>query len=254
MSTDVEVGTGTAVAEAGTREIAKREPLDIEGLLHMAIEKDGAIEVIERLRDMRNDELAREAEREFQAAFGEFKRRCPPIPRDKKGAGFKAKDSGVRQYVWYAPLDTMQRIVDPILFDLGFHYRWDSKATENAVVTTCTLKHAGGHEVQSSMTLPVSGPPQSSKTQAHSGTRTFAKRITLEDVLGLATVDDLDGADGDAGDAIDESQLAEIRSLILRKQTNEAKLLEFAGVDAWENLPVERFDMVVKLLKSKKDR
>lgn len=253
MSTDVEVGTGTAVAEAGTREIAKREPLDIEGLLHLAIEKDGAIEVIERLRDMRNDELAREAEREFQAAFGEFKRRCPPIPRDKVGASFVDK-AGVRHVTKYAPLDTIQPIVDPLLFELGFHYRWSNKATSDSVMTTCVLKHAGGHEETSSMTLPVSGPPKSSTTQAHSGTRTFAKRITLEDVLGLATVDDLDGADGDAGDAIDESQLAEIRSLILRKQTTEAKLLEFAGVDAWENLPLERFDMVVKLLKSKKDR
>jgi hypothetical protein len=150
--------------EAPTTAVAViREP-GINQLMALAIEKEGAIEVIERLAALRESEMAREAEHEFMQAFAEFKGRCPAIPRNKKGKEFAGK-GGVKSYIMYAPLDTAQMIVDPILFGLGFSYWWTSEATAEVVVTTCHLRHVGGHERTSSMALPITTIPQSTNSR-----------------------------------------------------------------------------------------
>jgi hypothetical protein len=236
--------------EAPTTAVAViREP-GINQLMALAIEKEGAIEVIERLAALRESEMAREAEHEFMQAFAEFKGRCPAIPRNKKGKEFAGK-GGVKSYIMYAPLDTAQMIVDPILFGLGFSYWWTSEATAEAVVTTCHLRHVGGHERTSSMALPITTIPQSTKAQEHGGTRTMNKRLTLEDVLGLQLTDDVDGADGNGRETLSVEQVAEIQSLILRAGSSEAAVLKVGKADSLEGITQDRYDLIVDTLKVK---
>lgn len=241
--TEIEVGT----------EVAAPVGMDVEKLMALAIEKEGAIEVIERLAQLRNDEMAREAEHRFGEAFAEFKRLCPPIPRTKRGAGF-AGAGGVKEYVMYAPLDGIQGVVDPILNDVGLSYWWDSSASEKSVVTTCVLRHVGGHERRSAMALPVSGPPKSSVTQAHAGTRSFNKRLTLSDVLGIQTVDDVDGQDVGEHTAISADQLLELQELVNGRDVDIDRFLEYVGVDSLKSIPEASFGMAQRTLLAKKPK
>lgn len=176
-------------------------------LLRIALERDGGIDVIERLSALREREQEREAERAFDAAMATFRAQVPPIPRDRRGAGFAPKGGGAIHYVMYAPLETIQRVCDPLLSAVGLRYWWSSEATADTVTTTCHLRHVGGFGQRSTMTLPVTGPPKSSATQAHGGTRSFAKRLTLSDVLGITTTDDVDGADGARTDPLSDDQV-----------------------------------------------
>jgi len=251
-SAESSVGTAVERAESGAV-----ERLDMQSLLALAIEKDGAIEVIERLVELRNREAARQAAQAFHAAFAEFKRRCPRIPRLKRGTGFAGRD-GTTQYTWYADLETIQPRVDPILLDVGLSYTWSNEATDKLVTTYCTLRHVDGHAVTSSMVLPISGPPKSSTTQASSGTRSFGKRITLSDVLGLSTSDEHDGAGGDVGEkeAVDEQQLANLEALwdeVKGKMRQGGKLFfDNFGVERLADIPATRYAEAVDMLERKR--
>lgn len=251
MSAQAEIDVGQEVAE--TKDTAVTRPadaMDFQSLMAMAVEKEGAIDVIERLREMRNDELAREAERQFQEAFAEFKRRCPPIPRNKKGKEFAGK-GGVKSHIMFAPLDTAQQIVDPHLFELGFSYWWTSEATAESVTTTCHLRHVAGHERTSSMALPITSIPQATKSQEHGGTRTMNKRLTLEDVLGLQLADDVDGQDGDGSESLTVEQVAEIQALILRAGSNASTVCRVGKAETLDEIKQDKYDLIVDTLKVK---
>lgn len=250
MDAQAEIEVGQDVVKAEATEVARSDVMDFQSLMAMAVEKEGAIDVIERLREMRNDELARDAEREFQAAFAEFKQRCPAIPRNKKGKEFAAR-GGVKSHIMYAPLDTAQSIVDPLLFELGFSYWWTSEATPEAVTTTCHLRHAGGQERTSSMSLPITTIPQATKSQEHGGTRTMNKRLTLEDVLGLQLTDDVDGADDGGSETLTAEQVAEVRSLIQRAGSNEPAVLKVGKADSIEGIMQDKYDLIVDTLRVK---
>jgi len=130
-------------------------------------------------------------------------------------------------------------------------YWWSSEATDTDVITRCHLRHVAGHERTSSMSLPVTGPPKSSKTQAHAGTRSFNNRLTLSDVLGIQTTDDLDGADGDGGETLTVEQVAEIQSLILRAGASLASVLKVGKADSLEAVGQDRYDLIHDTLKVK---
>jgi len=251
------MATDVMTIGAEGRAVERPQTMDMQALIALALEKDGAVEVIERLVELRNREAERAAARAFHEAFAEFKRRCPRIPRLKRGTGFANVETGTKEYVWYADLETIQPIVDPILFEVGLSYSWSSEATERLVTTHCTLRHVDGHSVTSSMALPVSGPPKSSVTQASSGTRSFGKRVTLSDVLGISTMDDPDGRDENGGggaDVIDEGQLANLQALYDEVQGNldGKKFLEYYGIEKLADMPVKQYANAIRALERKR--
>jgi hypothetical protein len=254
-------GTDVVVPGAYDRSLAQgagASEFDTHSLMRLAIERDGAIEVIERLAQLREDERKREAEEAFDAAMAEFFRLCPPIPRDKRGAGFVPKGGSVREYTYYAPFDAIQGVVNPFLRPLGLSYWFSSEATTTHVTTRCILRHKLGHQRIAAATLPISGAPMTSATQGSAGTRSFGKRLTLSDVLGIQTCDEHDGADGDAGAAetVDEKQLAALQEFVdsiieAGRGFDLARFVGFFQVDALAAIPVARFDEACGMLRQR---
>ena len=249
----VEIEAPVVEEVVAVRQYAPQAGMDVEKLMALAIEKDGAIEVIERLAKLRGDEIKRQAEEALGRAIASFKLACPVIARTKRGTAFANRD-GTTSHTYYAPLDGIQAVVDPILHPLGLTYSWDNTADSEQVTTTCVLRHVLGAERRSAMSLPVTGPPKSSKTQAASGTRTFNKRITLSDVLGIATCDDVDGQDGDADEPINAAQLSAIQALVQSKQVDIDKFLAYVGVGSLKDIPAAAYGMAVRTIEAKKDK
>jgi len=99
--------------------------------------------------------------------------------------------------------------------------------------------------------LPVSGPPKSSKTQAHAGTRSFNKRLTLSDVLGIQTTDDTDGEDDGAHETLSDEQMSEIRALMKQAGTPIASILKFAKAPTLDAVTVDKYDDIISTLRAK---
>lgn len=254
-----ELGVGTAVAAKEDVDHAPVEyqpsgGMDVQALMQVALERDGAIDVIKELVQLRNDEMARQAKRDFHTAFAEFKRLCPPIPRDCRGKELASRDGTQKTTLMYSGLETIQRVVDPILFSLGFSYSWTvPNASERSLKVVCYLQHESGHMVESQMVVPVSSIPQATPSQEFAGARTTGKRLTLSDVLGIATDDDQESEDG-GFEPIEEDALREIRALVQVKDVDIDKFLAFVGVESLKDIPRASYGMAMRFLQTRKDR
>jgi len=228
------------------------EGMNVEKLMHVALERDGNIDVIKELVQLRNDEMDRQSARDFQVAYAEFHRRCPAIPRDCKGKPLANRDGGGTNTLMYAGLETIQRVVDPLLGELGFSYSFTvPKSSEKSLIVECYLWHESGHSRTSQMPVPISPIPQATGGQQFAGARTTGKRLTLSDVLGIATEDE--DHKETAQPVLTEDQLYTLRELMKRKQVNASRVIEFAEVTSLADILQSQFGMLKRFLETRKD-
>lgn len=229
--------------------------MDVEALMHVAVEKGSeGVEILERLMDLRDREADREARLGFQEAFAEFHRRCPPIPRDTKGKQLANHEGTGKNTLMFAGLETIQRIVDPILHELGFSYAFTvPQATERSLQVRCDLFHTD-HIRTSVMVVPIPNIPKASGAQNFTGARTTGKRLTLSDVLGIATEDaDASGPTAEVL-TVDDDELKALQDLVTRKDVQIGRVLEFAGVPSLSDVPAASYGMLKRFLETRKDR
>jgi hypothetical protein len=196
---------------------------------------EGAVAALEKLVDLEERVARRGAERMFGEAFARFRSALPPIPRNKPGA----ERSGTR--VMYADLETIQKIVDPLLAEHGFVYRFTTEPSKDGawLIVECVLHHGAGHSERSSMPVPMTAIPKASKAQEATGTRTYGKRIALSDVLGISTTDDLDGAGPASTEKIDEGTVDAMKALagdVGLSSERVGKLLAIFDAQTWADL------------------
>lgn len=236
MSTQTEIGS-TAVAvpdEVKDVDVPRdmRTGVDVNALMMAALEKgEGAVAALEKLVELEGTVAKREAEKIFGQKFAAFRRACPDIPRNKKGA---VRDG---RSIMYADLETIQPIVDPLLAEHGFFYRFTTEPSKDGhwLIVTCTLQHEAGHAEKSSMPVPMTSIPKASKAQEATGTRTYGKRLALSDVLGISTTDEADGAG--PGEKIDDATAEELKGLAKNLGASRiAKLLALFGAETWADL------------------
>ena len=224
---------------------AVQHPLSI---LQLAVERGIDPTSIEKLAELAWKQQDREAAQEFAEGLRAFQEECPPI-RKSRTANIASRSGGGYSYS-YAPLDEIDRIVKPILGRLGFSYSWSSTMDGALMRTTCTLRHANGHEQTADFACPADSPnPGISGAQKHAAAMTFARRQTLTAVLGLTTTDtDVDGADPTP---ITEEQAMEIENLLAEANADRWKFLRWVGSETVEEIPAGRYEEVVDKLKRK---
>src|SRR5690606_5096862 len=142
----------------------------------------------------------------------------------------------------------------PILKRHGLSYSWDVVQGEQALIVTCILRHVGGHEERASFPVPIDTSARMSAAQANGAALTYGRRQSLIAVLGLTTADDdVDGADVGAPSAtITPQQAADLDALIDEVGVDRRKVLQWAGVGRLEELPAEKYGVVVRMLERKR--
>lgn len=255
MSDEIEVGVETeARPETSVTEYVPTEGLDVGSLLHVAIERDGAVDVIEKLVALRNDEMDRAAKRDFQVAFAKFHAECPPIPRDTPGKELAARDGSGVTTLMFSGLETTQRVANPHLAANDFSYSFTvPKATENGLLVECELWHASGFSRSSQMFVPISTIPKATKSQMWAGARTTGKRLALSDVLGITTEDSGLSDGGEGLPVVTEEQKAVLRELISKKGINIDHVLSFAEVASLADVKAAQFGLLKRFLETRKD-
>lgn len=247
--------------EIKTGEVAIREPsiIDIIGMAVNKLDGEGAeatVAVIERLVDLKIKTDKINAEKEFNKAFAEFQAECPQIKKtsySKKGA---TRGGGDFAYT-YAELDEIERTIKPLLYKRGFSFSWDTKTiydNEIPILTcVCCLKHRNGHSTTANFSIPVVKEVGSmNPVQRHSTVKTYGKRQTLVDVLGLTTTEA--DTDGVSPETIDEKQLQILKSAIKSSGADETKLCKYLEVDKVENLRKADFATAVMAVREKEKR
>lgn len=208
-----------------------------------SVEKIAAL--CERMED-------REAAREFAEALAAFQEECPAIVKNRK-ANIATRSGGEYGYK-FADLESIVRIVRPLLRKHGLAFTWNSTEQGGKVTCECILRHVNGHSISASFTATTETSAAMSGAQKHAAAFTFARRQSLTAVLGVVTADtDDDGAGGAvSAQPIDENQAANLRALIDEAKADSRKFLAFFGLKRIEELPAARFKEAVDMLERKR--
>ena len=161
----------------------QNKPVNPMDLLQLAIEREGSVDVIERLAKLQMEIMDREAKVAYTEAFEEFKRNVPPIVKDSKII-VKEEVRGK-----YAKLDKICNVLTPELLKVGITLRWKARTSEDGkmIFVTCYLRHRMGYEEEGST---LGGPPDATGSknaiQANGSTMVYLERYTLVATCGIA--------------------------------------------------------------------
>jgi hypothetical protein len=207
---------GTALAKAPVQAITPTTPM---ALLQLAIEREGSIDVIERLAKLQTDMLDREARLAYIQAFEDFKRNAPTIVKDSEIV-IKGQVMGK-----FAKLDQICDKLIPALLDVGITHRWKTTEGEGGrIVCTCYLRHRLGHEEQGAT---FGAAPETSgfknNVQAVGSTGSYLERYTLVASCGIAIkgLDSIDSGNGSTSNKQD-GKLAETIALTHEENIKKA--------------------------------
>jgi len=237
--------------------IVEHQPTDIMGLLSQAIAQGTTIETIERLEQMHERMIARQAVAAFNVAKAEFHASCPPIIRRTENTQFFVTRDGRKVPSKYAKLDDIAVTIREPLAANGLSFSWTKEVISGEMLTLeCVLSHVGGHREDASATFPLGSQAGSSPQQKYASTMTYAQRYSLICVLGLTSCDDDD--DGASGgqpvERISEDQATKLYSFMQDVRCDFEKFYEFFGIKDAKELPLSRHDEAMRELDKKRKR
>jgi hypothetical protein len=173
-----------------------RNPLD---LLALALSKDAAIDVIERLAVLQEKTLAKQAEQSYFRALHEAQAEAPTIEPNKE-----VKTNAGKLMYKYASYEQLDRALRPIYIKHGLTISFSgAEAPAGKVRVLCCVSHRDGHAERSQLDLAIAQGGQLSNTDAELAAQSKAKRRILRNIFNI--VDDLDDEFG----AIDQGELSE---------------------------------------------
>jgi hypothetical protein len=230
--------TPAAVGELMGRALDSGNPAAIASL-------EGLVALAERVDDRRNRAA-------FNSAFARFRGEVPAIAKDKRGE--VASNQGTPWGWWYAPLEGIQKTVDPILHRHGLSYRFSNdESVEGKTTVICTVCHVDGHSEESSVTISKGGSNRKmSPGQQDAGTLTTAMRRVLSMALGLATSDPEDPPAGPPEDGINDEQAATLDDYLDQLGTPvRSRFLSAMGIERVGDLPAFKYEGARKQLAAK---
>jgi hypothetical protein len=168
--------------------VEKKNELEVSTFISKAIEQKLPVESMERLFALYERAKAEKAKEAYIEALANFQKNCPIITKDKKVMN---KDGRTVRYV-YAPLESEIKQIGGLIADNNFSYSWNTKNTEEKMEVVCHLTHSLGHTESSTFTIPIEKSQYMTHPQSYASAQTFAKRYTLNNVLGIATAEEDD--------------------------------------------------------------
>jgi len=148
------------------------------------------IDKMERLMQMHERMLARNAETAYNAALSAMQTELPEMPEHGK---IRNKSGNVQSK--YALWEDMNKIIKPILTKHGFALTFRTGNEGANIVVTGVLSHAAGHSITSTMQLPMDASGSKNEVQGLGSSTSYGKRYVAGALLNLTSRgEDNDGA------------------------------------------------------------
>lgn len=230
-------------------------PEQLLGMFQQALALgEAGVGALERLTELHERMSRRRAELEFALALSEFQSACPSIQKSSTAKVTPRSGAGGYEFK-YADLEEIITTVRPHLSERGFSFTFDSEASGQMLKCTCILRHSHGHSQSSSFTLPTENASGASAQQKFGGALTYAKRMCLVSVLGLALTDpDPEQRAKDAAPKITDEQSANLDALLDETKADRSRFFSRFNIVAVAELPVALYAEAVRLLELKRGR
>lgn len=171
------------------------EPVESRSIMSVieraAMNPDVDIDKMERLLQMQERILARNAEAAYNEALASLQASMPSIRKGGKNEHTKKS---------YARLEDIQEAIRPLLQAHGFSVSFHTQ-TNDQISATAILRHREGYSDQTTVQLPRDTGASRNAVQAVGSSITYAKRYALAALLNIQ----LDGEDDDGKTATKRS-------------------------------------------------
>lgn len=170
------------VVEAKSQGLVETTAL-ISVIERIALSPDADIAKLEKMLDMQERVLDRNAKQAFTSALAEMQVKLPRIEENGKG----------HNSVKYALLEDINDKIRPILHDHGFAITFRVNHQEKGIHVTTVLSHRDGHSEETTIVLPADTSGSKNAVQAIGSTISYGKRYGICALLNISTGDDTDG-------------------------------------------------------------
>lgn len=185
------------MSETAVTEVAAEQPAPETNLIAVieraAINPDVDVEKMEKLLDMQERIMDRQAQMDFSAAMAAVQGAMPVIRKEEKG------DQG--KY-WFANLPKIVKQAQPIWMENGFALSFSQAPCEKEgfITIICDVRHISGHHQRYEVEMPdtnksTTGKDIMSRSQEIGSNITYGRRYLTCMIFNIATGDDKDGAE-----------------------------------------------------------
>jgi hypothetical protein len=232
----------------------------IQVIERAASNPDVDIDKMERLLQMQERILARNAEAAFNTALAQMQNELPVI--DENGV-IRNKFGAVQSK--YAKFEDINEAVKPIMRQYGFAISFRTAFADGEVIVTGVLTHEQGHREESAVKLPADASGNKNNVQGWGSSISYGKRYTMNALLNITSRgEDNDGqgtgteggeqrqsptATAGGGNYATEAQLGLIRKKCETAKVAPNAFLQHFGIAELAALPFDRVNEALDWIK-----
>lgn len=209
----------------------------------MASDPNVDVDKLERLMQMRERAIERQAKEQFDASMSQMQPDLPTIGERGNAAG---------RYT-YALWEDINTAIKPILMRHGFALTFRTDFT-NGITVTGVLSHRGGHREETSITLPADKSGNKNDVQAVASSVSYGKRYTAGALLNLTSHGEDDDAYRTVQEAVNDEQLAKLNEWMEVTESDPAAFCRAFKVDSLANLPARDYQRAIAMFQAKQKR
>lgn len=149
----------------------------------------------------------------------------------------------------YSKYEDLNRIIRPILHKHGFVLQHrNASAPDGKPITITTLRHAGGHMVESEFMGEIDASGSKNNVQGRGSTLSYGKRYNAVSLLDIITEEDDDGTMG-AQAVVTLAQVDQITKACEFVGLDVERLRKHLAVAKLADLPASRFEPTMEFIK-----
>lgn len=205
------------------------------------------IDKMERLLEMQERVIARNARTAYFAALAEMQ---PNLPVVEEHGGIKDRHGNVQST--YALWEDVNEAIRPILVQYGFALTFKVRRAEGEIITTGILSHKEGHSEETELSLPTDTSGSKNAVQAVGSSTSYGKRYTAFALLNITSKgEDDDGDRGGRPASVSKEQLDTLLGVADAVKADKAKFCRIYSVASLRDLPAEKYDEALRRLREK---
>ena len=219
----------------------------VQMLDRLARSPDVDVSKLEKLLDMQERIMAKQAESAFNAAMANLQGELPVITEQ----GEITVHGEVRSK--YARFEDINEAVKPILQRHGFAVSFRVSTENGHVLVTGVLMHRDGHREETSIQLSPDNSGSKNTVLAVGSSVSYGTRDVLSALLNISTQGEDDDAIG-AIEYLDKDQIANLESLLSEVGADKSKFLKYMQAQSLERIRKDQYETAVRALEKKRGK
>lgn len=209
--------------------VASESAAIIQVIERAAMNPSVDIDKMERLLQMQERIMERQAKAAYDAAFADMQNDLPEI--GERG-GIKDRNGNVQSK--YALWEDINEAIKPVLAKHGFGISFRTGQHDGRIVVTGVLSHRDGHREETTMELPTDTSGSKNAVQAVGSSTSYGKRYTAQALLNLTSRGEDDDGEKAGAKADNEANVTDAQASIIRQLIEEGKLATDSFCSRWK--------------------